>query len=168
MERRSLDFRDADVVIAEIRRLRSEGYTMLGKWNLSQICEHLNATMRIALDPGDRRLPRPIRALVFSPMMRQVVRSRRMRSGLPTLKTLRPAAPGGPDDPDAINTCIATLERARDLPDAPLRHPAIDLSVGDWQQLSWIHAAHHLGFLIPKQPGIPTPTPEVSSADGAS
>ena len=30
-------------------RLRSEGYSATGKWSLSQICEHLTATMRMGL-----------------------------------------------------------------------------------------------------------------------
>ncbi|RUL87671.1 DUF1569 domain-containing protein [Tautonia sociabilis] len=157
MERRSLDFRDADSVIAEIRRLQSGGYTMLGKWNLAQICDHLTATMRVALDGRERRLPWPIRALVFGPLFRQVIRTRRMRAGLPTLKPLVPTSPSGPDDPASIDACIATLERARNCSSADLQHPAVDLTLQQWQQLSWIHAAHHLGFLIPGDSEATTP-----------
>jgi hypothetical protein len=151
MERRSLDLHDADAVIDEIRRLRDDGYDRLGKWNLAQICEHLTSTMRIALEPVGRRMPRPIRALVFTPLMRRVVRTRRMKAGLPTIKPLLPTCPTGPDDSASINDCITMLERARDISDTPIQHPAIDLTNEEWQQLSWVHASHHLSFLLPRE-----------------
>lgn len=76
MKRRSLDFHSADEVITEINRLRESGYQQLGRWNLSQICEHLAGTIQ--------------------------------------------------------------------------DHPMVDdLSVEDWREFMWIHAAHHLGFLVP-------------------
>jgi hypothetical protein len=155
MKRRSLDFRDADAVIAEIHRLREGGYAMLGKWNLSQMCEHIRETLRIGLDGKRKRMPWVLRTLIARPMVSRALKTRRMASGIPAPKEIVPTVPGGPDDPAVIESCIATLIEARDT-DGPLPpHPMCDMTVDEWKQLNWVHAAHHLGFLVPKEQPVP-------------
>ena len=122
---------------------------MLGKWNLTQICEHLDATMRLSLDGHSIRVHRLFRALIGGPMMRHVIRTRRMMAGIPVVDPLRPRAPDGPDDPGIIDRCIATTERAREATETLHPHPVADLTTEQWKQLQWVHAAHHLGFLVP-------------------
>ncbi|QDV33403.1 DUF1569 domain-containing protein [Tautonia plasticadhaerens] len=166
MGRRSLDFRDADAVIAEIRRLQGGGYTMLGKWTLTQMCEHLTSTFRVGLDGVDRRLPWLFRKLVGEPMARHVTRTRRMISGVPAPREVVPTAPGGPDDPALIDACIATIERARDATSLPRPHPMADLTVAQWKELNWVHCAHHLGFLVPRD-GLAAPAGAAATGQSA-
>ncbi|WP_161602140.1 DUF1569 domain-containing protein [Tautonia marina] len=166
MQHRSLDFRDADAVIAEIRHLQHGGYTKLGKWNLAQMCDHLRQTLRMGLDGSDRRLPWVVRTLVTGPIFRRVIKTRRMKSGIPVPKELVPTSPDGPDDPAAIDACIATLQEARDASGPLPKHPVADLTVDQWKQLNWIHCAHHLGFLIPHAQPVAEAPSGIETASG--
>src|SRR5690606_6469624 len=130
--RRSLDFRDADAIIAEIRRLQAGGYSMLGKWNLTQMCEHLAATLRLGLEGTDRPLPWFLRKFLGATMIPRVIRTRRMKAGIPVPKKLVPTSPAGPDDPATIDACIAILERARDASVIP-PHPMAVMTVEQWK-----------------------------------
>jgi hypothetical protein len=163
MQRRSLEFRDADAVIAEIRHLQESGYSILGKWNLAQMCEHLSGTLRIGLDGGNGRMPWALRKLVGEPMVRRIIRTRRMMSGVPAPKEIIPKASGDMDDPSAIDDCITLLERARDAAGPLPPHPLGDMSVDEWKQLNWVHCAHHLSFLVPKKRDGSTDQPEATS-----
>jgi hypothetical protein len=166
MQRRSLDFRDADAVIADIRRLHQGGYTKLGKWNLAQMCDHLRATLRLGLDGSDRRLPWIVRTAITGPIFRHVIKTRRMKTGLPVPKELVPTSPDGPDDPAAIEACIATLQEARDATGPLPKHPVADLTVDQWKQVNWVHCAHHLSFLIPKAQTVAEAPSGVETASG--
>lgn len=148
--KRNLDFQSADEVIDEIQRLRKSGYTQLKRWNLTQVCEHLTRTMEGEMKGLGFRIPWILRRTVGQWMTSRVLKSRAMPS-VPTLPSLRPTAQHRSEDPALIQECIATLRKADsfdgDLDDYPfvdrLPHP-------QWRQLMWIHAAHHLGFLIPQ------------------
>ncbi len=50
MKRRELDFRTGDDAISEITSLRETGYSKTKNWNLTQVCEHLDATMKGGMD----------------------------------------------------------------------------------------------------------------------
>jgi len=147
-KRRELDLRTLDDVIAEVERLRDEGYTATGNWNLSQMCEHLTGTMRVGLDGDEPRLSWPLRkvlGLVFS----RVLRTRSMSSGVPTTPRLTPG-PAVDDDPEKIDRCLATLAEARDFPGPLPPYPLMDgLTLERWKDLMVIHAQHHLRFLEP-------------------
>ena len=51
-ERRHLDFHDFDAVTADVENLHKRGYTKLGNWDLSQVCNHLAINMGTALEAG--------------------------------------------------------------------------------------------------------------------
>lgn len=156
MPRRSLQLTTLDETIAEIERLRDGGYDATGKWNLSQICEHLTATMRMGLD-GGKRMPWLLRKTMGAWMIQSWLKNRALRAGLPTLDRLLPkkreegsAAPL-PDDPDAIATCIATLREVRDFDGILPPHSMCDgIDLPTYRELCVIHAQHHLGFLLPR------------------
>lgn len=152
MPARQLDFRTLNEAIAEIERLRSGGYTRTGNWNLTQVCEHLTATMRLGMDGGMRPLPWALRATVLRLVVARILRTRRMPTGAGTLPSLVPHE-ARYDDDATIDMCLATLSEARDfagpLPTYPLS-TGIDLE--KWRDLMCVHAAHHLGFLLPEQP----------------
>ncbi|MFG0261718.1 MAG: DUF1569 domain-containing protein, partial [Novipirellula sp. JB048] len=109
--KRKLDFRTGDEVIAEIERLRQGDYTPLKNWNLTQICEHLDATLSGGMDGLGFRLPWILRATVGQWIFYRVLKTRHM-SSVPTLKRLEPASPDGADDDAVIDRGIATVRRA--------------------------------------------------------
>ncbi|TWU10535.1 DUF1569 domain-containing protein [Allorhodopirellula heiligendammensis] len=148
--KRTLDFHTGDDVIAEIQRLRTGGYTKSKNWNLTQACEHLTATMTGGMDGFGFRLPWILRATIIKWVFHRILRTRKMSTG-PTLKRLKPKTDDGPDDDTIIDNCIAVIERAKTFEGPIENYPFLDnLDVEDWRQFMWMHAGHHLGFLIPR------------------
>lgn len=149
--KRTLDFHSGDEAIAEIKRLRTGGYTKTKNWNLTQICEHLTATMNGGMDGFGFRLPWILRATIIKWVFNRILRTRKMSSG-PTLDRLKPKTTDGPDDDAIIDNCIAAIERAMTFPGPMEDYPFLDnLDVDDWRQFMWMHAGHHLGFLTPRE-----------------
>lgn len=149
-QKRKLDFHTADEVIAEIERLRSGGYSKTKNWNLTQICEHLNATTTGGMDGFGFRLPWILRATIIKWIFNRMLKTRKMSSG-PTMDRLKPKTESGADDDAIINQCIATLRRAKAFEGPIENYPFLnELKVADWQQFMWMHASHHLSFLIPE------------------
>ncbi|MEM9366307.1 MAG: DUF1569 domain-containing protein [Planctomycetota bacterium] len=147
--KRMLDFHTGEEVIEEIQRLRASGYARTKNWNLTQICEHLTKTMNGGMDGFGFRLPWVLRATVIKWVFQRMLKTRKMSSG-PTLKRLRPEWESTSDDDAIIEGCIATLERAKLFDGSLEDYPFLDdLKADDWRQFMWMHAAHHLGFLIP-------------------
>ena len=150
MKRRKLDFHRAEEVIAEIEGLRSSGYTKTKNWNLSQVCEHLNGTMKGGMDGFGFRLPWVLRATFVKWAFRYALSKRTLLSGAPTFRMLKPKADRAQDDDDVIDECIATLRRAESFDGSLVDYALLDnLSVNEWRDFMWIHAAHHLSFLVP-------------------
>ena len=156
MERRTLDFASADEVIEEINRLRRGGYQKTGNWNLTQVCQHLNGTMTGGMDGFGFRLPWILRATVNKWAFRYTLKTRKLGKGFPTFKSLKPTeTDSGDDDDGLIDQCIECLRRVADFPGPLSDYPLLnEISVDDWRQFMWIHAAHHLGFLIPNEVGV--------------
>jgi hypothetical protein len=153
--KRTLDFHTGQEVIAEIQRLRSGGYTKTKNWNLTQACEHLTATMAGGMDGFGFRLPWILRATIIKWIFRRMLKTRKLSSG-PTMDRLKPRSPEGPDDDAIIDQCIATINRAIAFPGPIENYPFLnELKVEDWQQFMWMHAGHHLGFLIPNESSTP-------------
>lgn len=152
MKRRSLDFHSGDEVIADINRLRESGYTRTKNWNLTQICEHLAATMNGGMDGFGFRLPWILRATIIKWGFRYALRKRKLLSGAPTFKFLKPKMDAKADDDAVIDQCIETIRRA-DAFDGSLAEYALldNLTADQWREFMWIHAAHHLSFLVPNK-----------------
>lgn len=155
MKRRNIDFHSADEIIQAINSLRTSGYKMAGKWNLTQICQHLMATMDGGMDGFGFRAPWILRATVIKWGFRYALNKRKLGSGFPTFKVLRPTHIDSADDDEVIDACIKSFQRAATF-DGSLEDYALlnHLSVEDWQDFMWIHAAHHLSFLIPKDASV--------------
>jgi hypothetical protein len=150
MQRRQLDFHDFDAVAAEVERLRRYGYARAGNWDLRQVCEHLTATMRMSLEGFSfQGPPWPLRVLI-APLLRwRFFKTRRMPAGYKGPEPLMPNPAG--DENAAVRTFNEMLARVRD-PGASF-HPSPflgKLTAEQWRQLHLIHAAHHLGFLVPR------------------
>lgn len=147
MERRRLDLRSFDEVIAEVDRLHTQGYTKAAQWDLSQVCQHLTESLRQALEGYTFKPPWYLRPL--APMFRrQIFRDRRFGQNLPTGKDLVfPSA----DEGQSIAEFKAMLQQFRNaeqyLP-SPFFGPR---PVDEVRDFHLIHASHHLSCLIAKQ-----------------
>lgn len=152
MNRRKLAFSSYDDVIAEIERLQRDGYQKLGQWSLGQICRHLSYYFRGSLERFDFRLPWVVRKLVGPPLLRRLLRKHEMRAGSRTIPASVP--PGDTDEQTAAAEAKDLLARLKDFAGQLHPSPLFDqLTVDQWRTLHLMHAAHHLGFLIPKESG---------------
>ncbi len=150
MKRRSIDFRSAEEVIDDINALRNTQYDRMGKWNLTQICEHLTGTMDGGMDGFGFRVPWIFRATVARWGYRHALKKRKIGSGFPTFKILRPTYSEASDNDGLIDACIESCQRASSFNGSLKDYPLLDnLKVEDWRDFMWIHASHHLNFLIP-------------------
>lgn len=164
MKRRKIDFRSAGEVIRDIRNLQENGYRKLGNWNLTQICQHLEGTMNGGMDGFGFRLPWILRATVIKWGFRFALKRRKLGSGFPTFRVLRPTWSENEDDPTHIDSCIRSFERARDFQGSLEDYALLNnLSVDDWKEFMWIHASHHLSFLIPNEPANDNPVASETS-----
>lgn len=151
MRRRETQFRSAEEIVSEIERLQKYGYERTKNWNLTQICEHLEATMRGGMDGFGFRLPWLLRATIVKWVFRYALRTRKLLSGAPTLSVLKPKSENQTDDSEKIESCIRVLREAASFQGSLDDYAMLDnLAVDDWKQFMWIHASHHLSFLIPK------------------
>lgn len=149
-QRRQLDFRTAEEVVADIEHLRAVGYSKTKNWNLTQICEHLHETTKGGMDGFGFRLPWILRATIVKWVFRYALNHRKLFTGAPTFKSLMPKSQGE-EDSALIDECIQTTKRAGAFDGSMEGYALLDnLSTEDWKQFMWLHASHHLSFLIPK------------------
>lgn len=150
MKRRQLDLPSCQEVVAEIESLRGTEYEQVGNWNLTQICQHLTATMKGGMHGFGFRFPWILRATVSKWGFYYGLRTRRLFAGLPTIRPLKPTAPDGEDDPAIIVECLETCWEVAAFNGTIENYPLLnEVDTDDWRDFMWIHAAHHLGFLIP-------------------
>ncbi|MCG8649097.1 MAG: DUF1569 domain-containing protein, partial [Pirellulales bacterium] len=125
-----------------------------GRWNLTQICQHLTSTMNGGMDGFGFRLPWILRATVAKWAFHYGLKTRKLGSGLPTFKMLKPTPTTAADDPETIEACVDCCRRAADFAGPLVDYPLLnDPDVNLWRDFMWIHASHHLGFLIPDDHG---------------
>lgn len=156
-QRRPLDFRDFDAVLADLDRLTSRGHDRLGHWDLARTCGHLADWMTYPLD-GYPKPPLPVRAIlavlratVMPGKLRKVLETRTMPRGAPTIPETIP--PPGTDEAGAVARLRDTIARFRDHKGPYQPSPMFgDMSREDCRQLQLIHCAHHLSLLKPRDP----------------
>lgn len=150
MQKRELNCQSGTEVIADIENLRTNGYQKLGNWNLSQICEHITKTLRVGMDGSDFRLPWILRKTVGPWVIGRMLKTGKLPFRLSAPKQLRPDPEIGDEQPELIDSCIATLQEAEQFPGPLPPYPLKDnVNVAEWKQIMWVHACHHLAFLIP-------------------
>lgn len=151
MNRRTVDFKSAKEVMDDILCLRADGYDRVGNWNLTQMCQHLTETMNGGIDGFGFRAPWIFRATLIKWIFHYSLRKRRLISGAPTINALKPTHTGSAEDDAAIEACLEACRRA-DAYDGSMEDYALldDLSVDQWREFMWLHASHHLSFLIPR------------------
>ncbi len=152
-ERRQLYFTRLGEVMPEVERL-SAGYDAIGQWSLGQICNHLATALNfvaagvsgssVADAPEDPR---------FALIRTRFFRADRFPDGKSApVSELVPAT--GLDDRAEAERLRAALVRF-DLAAGPFpAHPALGLMTKEeWTRFHCLHAAHHLGFAVPLEPG---------------
>lgn len=153
--RRDLSWTCLDAVVADAKSLHEDGYSQVGKWDLTQTCLHLSKTMRSSVQGFDGRLPWILRLVVqLIGVKRRAYRTRRLRTGLPAPKDFIYPSDGG--DPQKQQQAIARLIEAIEIFQQGrgryTSHPAFGrISDDEWYQFHVIHAMHHLSFLRPNQ-----------------
>lgn len=146
--RRALSFADLGEVMPEVDRLMF-GYRSVGTWTLGQACNHLADTLRCSLEGFGDAAPWLVRKLIGPIVKRQVFRTGKMRAGIKVPERYLPAP--GLDDRAEVEALRASLRLYSESNGPFAQHPFFgELTRDDWHRLHCIHAAHHLGFLLPE------------------
>ena len=153
-ERRKLSFSSLDDAVQEAERLLKNGYGKVGNWSLGQCCGHLAEWLTYPID-GFPRMPLLLRPIFFAmrntfapKLMRKTLASGSMRDKLPTIPESVPAA--DVDDAVQLELFRQAVKRWQEY-GGPL-HPSPllgDVNRECWNDGQCLHAAHHLGFLLP-------------------
>ena len=146
--RRALRFAGLDEMMAEVDRLLP-GYGKLGDWTLGQISRHLVDALTYSVDGPSARAPWPIRLFLGPVLRRKILGRGEFPPGMKLPKEFRPG-PGLDDraEAEALRAAVR-LYAAHAGPMAP--HPVLGgLTRDEWTKLHRLHAAHHLGFLLPE------------------
>jgi hypothetical protein len=148
--KRSLRFESVDELLAEVERLRQAGYTKLGEWELPQMMDHIARQMTLLLEPGGPRVPWALQWIARRVIHRMAVRKKYLPFKARAAEQLKPS----PDatDASAYASLVAAVDRLRSLKgDLIDTHTFGTMSRHDYIQMQLVHAAHHLGFLIPNR-----------------
>jgi hypothetical protein len=155
MQRRNLRFASLSDVVRDLESLETRGYTSTGKWDLSQIAEHLADWMSFPLD-GFPKSPWIVGVLLGimrvtqgKSLLKKFVQSQRMATGQPTIPTtVHPSTSESAASVQRLRAAIDRLEKHRGkiYPSPLFGEMNYDELVG----LQLAHCAHHLSFLVPK------------------
>ncbi len=148
--RRQLDFRNWSEVLVDVDHLHRVGYLRAGKWDLSQVLDHVGEGLRTAVRGNSHQGPWIIRKLLGPVLLKRILGQRRMKAGIKVPDWWLP----GPthNESAAIDRFRSDVTSFEQLSTRPFPHPFFgQLSKSNWNDLALIHAAHHLSFLAPKE-----------------
>jgi Protein of unknown function (DUF1569) len=149
--RRDLSFARLDEVMPDVERLLA-GHVTVGQWTLGQICNHLATAFNFLMDGRSDLVPFTSTEEDRSSILRKrFFRGRRFPEGaIAPFRALIPSA--GLDDreeADALREAIARFSVATGpFPAHPFIGP---LTKDEWVRFHCLHAAHHLGFAVPRE-----------------
>lgn len=148
--RRTLRFGTLDDVMPEVDRLLNGGHRSIGNWSLGQICNHLSDAIRGSVEGGFPSMaPWPVRVTLGKVIKRRLLSTERMPEGVKLPEKYLPRE--GLDaraESEALRASISVLgQHTGPMADHPFFGPT---SLDDWRRFHAIHAAHHLGFILPE------------------
>ena len=152
--RRELAFGTLDAAVADARHLLVAGYGRAGHWSLGQVCGHVAAFVRMPIDgilPTRLSLRLPaflVRNTVGPHYKRKMLDTGTIPAGRPAIReTVMPETMDDVDGLKEMETQFARLKTFTGISHgSPLLGPVTN---DELNQLTLIHAAHHLGFLVP-------------------
>jgi hypothetical protein len=151
-ERRQLSFANLDEVMPEVERL-SAGYELAGRWTLGQICKHLAMAFHIIIEgpPGFALSSEPEDPR-YGRIRQRFFRMDRFPDGVEApLSKLVPDA--GLDEDAEVQALRGALARFQGAPGPFFPHPFLgSMTKEEWTRFQCLHAAHHLGFVVPRMP----------------
>jgi hypothetical protein len=145
--RRKLEFATLDEVIPEVDRLL-QGHRTLGNWSLGQICNHLAASIAMAVEGPPFQAPWVVRKTVGPLILARILKSGRFPNGIRLPKKFDPK-PGvdARAEAEALRATVRLFAmHTGPLADHPLAGP---IPRASWDRMLCIHGAHHLGFVVP-------------------
>lgn len=143
---RQLTFQDLNEILPEVERLLT-GYTATGQWSLAQICHHLSTTIRLT--------SRPASNVPESTPEQNAIREAFFAAGVfpPGRQSPAPFIP--PPALDAATEAQSLAESIKRFQAATGPYPAHpylgQLDANQWHRFHAMHAAHHLGFVAPRE-----------------
>ena len=157
MQRRNLRFSALTDVKADLLNLHTNRYTKTGKWDLSQVSEHVSDWMSFPMD-GFPKMPLIVKLLIGTmrvtrgrALYEKFAEHQRMRIGQPTMpQTLHLPNTALVGELQSINRFINLIDRLADFR-GPL-HPSPLFGALTYEELVALqltHSAHHLSFLVP-------------------
>ena len=150
--RRPLTFNSLDQVMSDVDRLITAGYTKAGNWNLGEACNHMAKGLVMAIDGADFKAPWLIRMTLAPIILRQILKSGKMREKIKVPESLLPKP--GLDDRAEAEALRAAVRLYTSHTGTLADHPFFGrITRQQMDQLQNIHCAHHLSFLLPTQPG---------------
>src|SRR4051794_9239479 len=91
--RRTLTFTSLDDVMPDVDRLL-EGHTMVGRWSLAQICNHLTRSLRCTAEGFPERAPWLVRKTIGQLILGRILATGRFPAGIRLPKRYQPQTGG--------------------------------------------------------------------------
>lgn len=149
-ERRALRFARLDEVMPDVDRLLA-GHTTVGNWSLGQICNHLAATLRVAMDPP-KKMPWIVRRTLGPILLRHFLRRDSLPAGFKAPAMLVPKP--GLDARAEAEALRATFRLFQERIPDEFDHAFFGkVRKTEFARLQCLHCAHHLSFAIPTTTG---------------
>lgn len=153
-ERRKLSLTGVDQIMPEVDRLLSAGYEPAGNWSLGQVCKHLCEAMKGSVE-GYPSIPFPnnvilglLRPLMGAKFKKRILTLNEMQSGIRLPDKFVPTP--GLDDRAEAEALRGMIRMYAAHAGAMAAHPMFgSMTRDEWDRLHAIHAALHLGFLVP-------------------
>ena len=149
MERRDLDLRDFDEILAEIDQLHEQGYTPVGEWDLAATCRHLAAPVVGSMEGFPFAASWLMRKMARLVAWKSVFVNRQIKQGIkaPASVVFETAENAQP----AIDELRKAIDKYRRFEGEKQPHPFFGkLTDDEWDTFHQTHMCHHLRMLIPK------------------
>ena len=151
VRRRRLRFSNLRAVAVEAEQLLHAGYERAGRWSLGQVCTHLAQAME-ASSNGPDGFDGFMMPMWYRPVAKPILHWILVTGWIPAGVKLPDAAlPTEAADEVSVERLRRAVERVDRHVGPWSPHPFFgSMTATQWQRYHRVHAAHHLGFLVPR------------------